>query len=127
MAGETADRDPREHARPDPPAGWYADPAEESSLRWWDGENWTGDVEPWPTPPGTGSTTGNTGHSTLDKDDVKAGFTATFLIGCLTLGTILGILALMMVVIMSLAVSQDPGFRNGGRDPSDRPTSETSP
>jgi hypothetical protein len=24
-----------------PPAGWYADPADPSSQRWWDGQQWT--------------------------------------------------------------------------------------
>jgi Protein of unknown function (DUF2510) len=42
---------------PAPPAGWYADPWAQSSLRWWDGATWTGYVSPAtaPTAPGTSS------------------------------------------------------------------------
>jgi len=28
-------------SEPDPPAGWYPNPAEGERLRWWDGERWT--------------------------------------------------------------------------------------
>lgn len=33
-----------------PPAGWYDDPARQSSWRWWDGRQWTG----WVHPPAAG-------------------------------------------------------------------------
>ena len=66
-------------------------------------------------------------HTALDKDDVKGCFAGTFLIGCLAVGAIVGGLLLLMALMMSLAVSQDPGYRNGGRNPTDRPMSETSP
>ena len=46
MTSETADRHPGEHARPGSPPGWYADPVRKSSLRRWDGEHWTTDVDP---------------------------------------------------------------------------------
>jgi hypothetical protein len=46
MTGETADRHPGEHARPGSPPGWYADPIRGHSLRRWDGEHWTADVDP---------------------------------------------------------------------------------
>jgi hypothetical protein len=29
-------------------AGWYADPTDASSVRWWDGERWTADTRPAP-------------------------------------------------------------------------------
>ena len=46
MDGETIDRHPGEHARPGSPPGWYPDPIRESSLRRWNGEHWTADVDP---------------------------------------------------------------------------------
>ncbi len=46
MTGETADRHPGEHAGRGSPPGWYADPVRESSLRRWNGEHWTADVDP---------------------------------------------------------------------------------
>jgi hypothetical protein len=30
-------------------AGWYADPTDASSVRWWDGERWTADTRPAPS------------------------------------------------------------------------------
>jgi hypothetical protein len=38
-----------------PPPGWYADPQQPGSLRWWDGTRWTDQTETPsspPTPPG---------------------------------------------------------------------------
>jgi hypothetical protein len=34
-------------------AGWYADPTDDLSLRWWDGEHWTDRVRALPGPSGT--------------------------------------------------------------------------
>lgn len=33
-----------------PAAGWFADPAGQSGLRWWDGTAWTEHTAPWPDP-----------------------------------------------------------------------------
>ncbi|AEV84664.1 hypothetical protein ACWT_3641 [Actinoplanes sp. SE50] len=33
------------------PAGWYADPGGTSTFRWWDGQQWTGFVQPAPPAP----------------------------------------------------------------------------
>ena len=30
------------------PAGWYPDPSNESQVRWWDGAQWTSNVQPMP-------------------------------------------------------------------------------
>ena len=62
MGGATTDRHPGEHAGPGSPPGWCADPVRKSSHRRWDGAHWTADIEPWPTPPATASTTTGTGH-----------------------------------------------------------------
>ena len=41
---------------PSAPVGWYVDPWDETSWRWWDGTRWTADAAPR-TPPGDGSGT----------------------------------------------------------------------
>jgi Protein of unknown function (DUF2510) len=33
-------------SRPTPPADWYPDPGEPSVLRYWDGVQWTTDMQP---------------------------------------------------------------------------------
>lgn len=66
------------------------------------------------------------GEHTLDKDDVKGCFTGTLIIGCL-FGAILLLGLFVWIAITLQGISQDPGYRNGGRDPTDDPTSETSP
>jgi hypothetical protein len=93
MAGETADRHPGEHAGPGSPPGWYTDPIRDHSLRRWDGEHWTADIESWPTRSGTGGTTGNTGHSALDKEDVKSFWRVT------------GLVALVLIMAFSIWVA----------------------
>ena len=32
-----------------PPRGWYPDPGGSAAWRWWDGERWTDDLEPYAT------------------------------------------------------------------------------
>lgn len=33
------------------PAGWYADPADTSMVRWWDGQAWTTHIQDKPSAP----------------------------------------------------------------------------
>lgn len=33
------------------PADWYVDPINKTRMRWWDGENWTDDIQQLPPPP----------------------------------------------------------------------------
>jgi Protein of unknown function (DUF2510) len=35
---------------PSPPRGWYPDPGGGASWRWWDGERWSEQLEPWWAP-----------------------------------------------------------------------------
>jgi hypothetical protein len=67
------------------------------------------------------------GHGVLDKDDVKGCFTGSMLVGCFTIGLMVLLTMAVFLYGMSLAVSQDPGHRNGGRNLTDNPTSEINP
>jgi hypothetical protein len=33
-----------------PPPGWYSDPSDATSMRWWDGQSWTMSTQPLPAP-----------------------------------------------------------------------------
>jgi hypothetical protein len=35
-------------SQPLPPAGWYADPANQQQMRYWDGSAWTNHTQPSP-------------------------------------------------------------------------------
>ena len=72
MDGETIDRHPGEHARPGSPPGWYADPVRKSSLRRWDGEHWTADVDP---PAVVADPTATVGEETTAPDSRSYGLT----------------------------------------------------
>lgn len=38
------------------PAGWYTDPQDPASIRWWDGAQWTSHVQPRPVAGASGET-----------------------------------------------------------------------
>lgn len=62
---DQGDAGPSWASPPAVPPGWYADPADPYSLRWWDGTTWTGHtspVQPPPPAPGHGWPPGTQGH-----------------------------------------------------------------
>jgi hypothetical protein len=51
---EHGDAGPGWTSPPAVPPGWYQDPADPRSLRWWDGTTWTGHTSPAQMPPDPG-------------------------------------------------------------------------
>ncbi len=55
------------------PPGWYADPTTADQMRWWDGSQWTQDVQPVPTtPPPQEPATALAEHSVSDYAELTA-------------------------------------------------------